>query len=139
MSAAPVQCPECQSSNCRKSRWLSSREKRNGSKSSPYRCLDCSCRFLAPRKKENPETLETPEASERQEVPEALETPETPETPEALETPEASETPEMSEALEALEMPEAPETPEAPEIPATSADRVQCPECLSLNCRKSRW
>jgi hypothetical protein len=51
---AKAQCPECQEFHCRKSRWLSSEEKRSNPELSPYRCLDCSHRFLRPRKKELP-------------------------------------------------------------------------------------
>jgi len=42
-----VSCPRCQGSRCRESRWLSLQEKRNHQDSSPYRCLDCSYRFLS--------------------------------------------------------------------------------------------
>lgn len=45
---AKVRCPACQGQNCRESRWLSLNEKRNHQGCSPYRCLDCSHRFLMP-------------------------------------------------------------------------------------------
>lgn len=41
-----VICPRCQTSRCRESRWLSLEEKRNHQESTPFRCLDCSFRFL---------------------------------------------------------------------------------------------
>lgn len=44
-----VICPRCQSSRCRESRWLSLEEKRNHQESTPFRCLDCSYRFLSRR------------------------------------------------------------------------------------------
>ena len=49
-----VQCPLCQGDHCRKSRWHSSEEKWNNLGYSPYRCLDCSHRFLTPRKEKTP-------------------------------------------------------------------------------------
>ncbi len=42
-----VVCPRCQASRCRESRWLSLEEKRNHQGSTPFRCLDCSYRFLS--------------------------------------------------------------------------------------------
>lgn len=42
-----VNCPSCQGSRCRESRWLSLDEKQKFRGSSPYRCLDCSSRFIA--------------------------------------------------------------------------------------------
>jgi hypothetical protein len=42
-----VNCPSCQGSRCRESRWLSLEEKQAHPGSCPYRCLDCSFRFLA--------------------------------------------------------------------------------------------
>lgn len=47
---AKVNCPRCQGSRSRESRWLSLEEKHNHQESAPYRCLDCSFRFLAPRR-----------------------------------------------------------------------------------------
>ncbi len=44
---AKISCPSCQGSRCRESRWLSIDEKRGHPDGSPYRCLDCSHRFLA--------------------------------------------------------------------------------------------
>jgi hypothetical protein len=41
-----VICPRCQTSRCRESRWLSLEEKRNHQENTPFRCLDCSFRFL---------------------------------------------------------------------------------------------
>ncbi len=43
-----ISCPSCQSARCRESRWRSSEEKSKYQNSFPYRCLDCSFRFLAP-------------------------------------------------------------------------------------------
>jgi hypothetical protein len=40
-------CPGCQGSRCRESRWLSLDEKKKYPHNSPYRCLDCSHRFLS--------------------------------------------------------------------------------------------
>jgi len=40
-------CPGCQGSRCRESRWLSLEEKKKYPASGPYRCLDCSHRFLS--------------------------------------------------------------------------------------------
>ncbi len=42
-----VNCPSCQGSRCRESRWLSLDEKQKFRGCSPYRCLDCSSRFIA--------------------------------------------------------------------------------------------
>ena len=39
-------CPGCQGAHCRKSRWLSPEEKRLHPGCLPYRCNDCSLRFL---------------------------------------------------------------------------------------------
>ncbi|MDR0578582.1 MAG: sel1 repeat family protein [Candidatus Accumulibacter sp.] len=61
MRAQP-QCPECGGFNCRKSHWHSSDEKRNHLESSPYRCLDCSHRFLRPRQIQVLETRWAPAA-----------------------------------------------------------------------------
>lgn len=44
---ARVTCPRCQTSRCRESRWLSLEEKKNHQGSTPFRCLDCSYRFLS--------------------------------------------------------------------------------------------
>ena len=49
-----VQCPLCQGDHCRKSRWHSSEEKWNNLGYSPYRCLDCSHRFLTPHTEKTP-------------------------------------------------------------------------------------
>lgn len=45
-----VICPRCQASRCRESRWLSLEEKRKHQESTPFRCLDCSYRFLSRRR-----------------------------------------------------------------------------------------
>lgn len=42
-----IVCPGCQGSRCRESRWLSLAEKNKFPHNSPYRCLDCSHRFLS--------------------------------------------------------------------------------------------
>ena len=42
-----IVCPACQGSRCRESRWLSLDEKKKNTQYSPYRCLDCSHRFLS--------------------------------------------------------------------------------------------
>lgn len=42
-----IVCPTCNGSHCRKSRWLSLDEKKKYPESGPFRCLDCSQRFLA--------------------------------------------------------------------------------------------
>jgi hypothetical protein len=42
-----VICPSCQSPRCRESRWLSVEEKRSSPNMFPFRCLDCSYRFLS--------------------------------------------------------------------------------------------
>lgn len=47
---AKVKCLRCQGSRCRESRWLSLDEKQKHQGSCPYRCLDCSYRFLAPKR-----------------------------------------------------------------------------------------
>lgn len=44
-----IACPACQGSRCRESRWLSLDEKKKNPHYSPYRCLDCSHRFLSAR------------------------------------------------------------------------------------------
>lgn len=44
-----IVCPGCQGSRCRESRWLSLDEKKKYPQNSPYRCLDCSHRFLSTR------------------------------------------------------------------------------------------
>jgi len=42
-----INCPHCQSTRCRESRWHSHEEKRDyQERNTPYRCLDCSYRFL---------------------------------------------------------------------------------------------
>ncbi|MFC5768416.1 tetratricopeptide repeat protein [Thauera sinica] len=41
-----MKCPKCGSAACRESRWRSQREKSEHPGSHPYRCLDCSCRFI---------------------------------------------------------------------------------------------
>lgn len=43
-----VKCPNCDSTSCRESKWRSSREKAAHPGSHPYRCEDCSYRFIAP-------------------------------------------------------------------------------------------
>ncbi|MDR1936426.1 MAG: sel1 repeat family protein, partial [Candidatus Accumulibacter sp.] len=53
MISSTKQCPECKGSHCRKSRWNSSEEKQSHPGLSPYRCLDCSHRFLTPSGKED--------------------------------------------------------------------------------------
>jgi hypothetical protein len=53
MSFSIKQCPECKGFRCRKSRWNSSEEKHGNPGLSPYRCLDCSHRFMTPRGKED--------------------------------------------------------------------------------------
>lgn len=40
-------CPSCKGSRCRDSRWLSLDEKTKYPQNRPYRCLDCSHRFLS--------------------------------------------------------------------------------------------
>jgi hypothetical protein len=47
---AKLICPSCEGTRCRESRWLSIEEKRGNPESNPYRCLDCSHRFLAQRR-----------------------------------------------------------------------------------------
>lgn len=42
-----VTCPNCKRSRCRESKWLSRVEKRGHPGSRPYRCLDCSHRFIS--------------------------------------------------------------------------------------------
>lgn len=42
-----IVCPTCKGSRCRKSRWLSPDEKRKYPENGPFRCLDCSQRFLS--------------------------------------------------------------------------------------------
>ena len=42
-----VKCPSCQGSRCRESRWFSLDEKKKFRDCCPYRCLDCSFRFLS--------------------------------------------------------------------------------------------
>lgn len=42
-----IVCPGCQGTRCRESRWLSLDEKKKYPHNSPYRCLDCSHRFLS--------------------------------------------------------------------------------------------
>lgn len=44
---AKIICPHCQSARCRKSRRLPVEEKQTLQGRSPYRCLDCTHRFLA--------------------------------------------------------------------------------------------
>ncbi|MCX7219248.1 tetratricopeptide repeat protein [Undibacterium sp.] len=41
-----VLCLHCHSANIRRSKWLSQTEKNTHPKSAPYRCLDCSKRFI---------------------------------------------------------------------------------------------
>lgn len=48
-----VQCPACQGFRCRESRWRTVEEKRVYPGCVPYRCLDCSHRFLAPQRKQS--------------------------------------------------------------------------------------
>lgn len=47
MILAKIACPKCEGSHCRRSKWHSAREKLNHSGEHPYRCLNCSNRFLA--------------------------------------------------------------------------------------------
>ena len=46
MILAKVVCPKCQGMHCRHSKWHSAREKLDHAGERPYRCLDCSNRFL---------------------------------------------------------------------------------------------
>lgn len=43
-----VQCPSCQGFRCRESRWKNFDEKRAYPDCTPYRCVDCTHRFLKP-------------------------------------------------------------------------------------------
>lgn len=47
---AKIVCPHCQSSHCRKSKWQTLDEKQTHPGSNPFRCLDCSHRFLQPER-----------------------------------------------------------------------------------------
>jgi TPR repeat protein len=46
MILAKVVCPKCEGTHCRHSKWHSAREKLDHAGQRPYRCLDCSNRFL---------------------------------------------------------------------------------------------
>jgi hypothetical protein len=46
---AGIKCPACKSTHCRPSRWHSKHEKLGAQKFRPYRCEDCTNRFLAAR------------------------------------------------------------------------------------------
>lgn len=46
-----ITCPECSGKHCRESRWKSRDEKRANPGKVPYRCVDCSHRFIAAQKK----------------------------------------------------------------------------------------
>lgn len=48
-SSPTTTCPKCGSVNCRDSRWKNHAEKNANPALHPYRCEDCSHRFLAPR------------------------------------------------------------------------------------------
>lgn len=41
-----MKCPNCAGTECRESKWRSHREKAENPGSHPYRCLDCSFRFI---------------------------------------------------------------------------------------------
>ncbi len=43
-----MKCPNCGGTACRESKWRSHREKSEHPGSHPYRCLDCSYRFIGP-------------------------------------------------------------------------------------------
>lgn len=43
-----MKCPNCGGTTCRESKWRSQREKSEHPGSHPYRCLDCSHRFIGP-------------------------------------------------------------------------------------------
>ena len=45
---AKIKCPQCQGVHCRSSRWLSAEEKKAHPGCGPYRCRDCSHRFILP-------------------------------------------------------------------------------------------
>lgn len=47
LNSTKIQCTHCQSVNVRRSKWVSQAEKKSYPDSSPYRCLDCSKRFIA--------------------------------------------------------------------------------------------
>lgn len=47
----PITCPECAGKHCRESRWKSRDEKHTNPGKHPYRCIDCSHRFIAAQKK----------------------------------------------------------------------------------------
>ncbi|MDR1710182.1 MAG: sel1 repeat family protein [Candidatus Accumulibacter sp.] len=47
-STAKIQCPACGEFHCRQSRWHSSAEKHRNPGNRPYRCMDCSHRFMRP-------------------------------------------------------------------------------------------
>ena len=44
---AGIKCPMCGSTRCQQSKWHSKHEKMSSASHQPYRCLDCSYRFLA--------------------------------------------------------------------------------------------
>lgn len=46
-----ITCPECAGKHCSESRWKSRDEKRANPGKHPYRCVDCSHRFIAVQKK----------------------------------------------------------------------------------------
>jgi hypothetical protein len=45
---AGIKCPACNGTHCRQSRWHSKHEKLSAEGFRPYRCNDCTTRFLAP-------------------------------------------------------------------------------------------
>ena len=47
LNSAKIQCTQCHSLNIRRSKWVSHAEKKSYPEGSPYRCLDCSKRFIA--------------------------------------------------------------------------------------------
>lgn len=46
---AGIKCPMCNSTRCQQSKWHSKHEKLSSASHRPYRCLDCTYRFLATR------------------------------------------------------------------------------------------
>jgi uncharacterized protein len=46
---AGIKCPMCNSTRCQQSKWHSKHEKMSSASNRPYRCLDCTYRFLATR------------------------------------------------------------------------------------------
>ena len=49
-----IRCPQCESHNCRHSRWLTAEEKTAHPGCQPYRCNDCTHRFLQPDAEKTP-------------------------------------------------------------------------------------